>query len=330
MRTVALLLLLLTLPRPALAAVPTGSSWSVVEAPSVRVHHQEEHRPLAVHLAAVAAEEGLRLEQWLGQRGPATVDVILAPDSETFQDLQPGQAPHWAAGTAWPEHGEIWLRADLRNDGPQRIEHVLAHELAHTYLGAVLPQRAPRWFDEGFARAFAFEWTVEEQVVLLQAALWGDLGPISTLNARWPSEAGPARVAYAQSADFVRWIQGQDDGAMPRLVRLLARGQSMDLALRGSIGIDLATAEARWRERLGFWRIVLPAVVTEPLIWSLAAALFIIGGVRRIRRKHRQIAAMPTPGEGPTEGDASEMPRVLPAPWTAKPRAIGVQAGAPW
>lgn len=274
------------------AEAPAGPQWSKLSVGPATVHAEKGTEALASRLAASAPPMIGAIAALLQIDPPEELDIVVAANAASFAAGQRGSPPSWAAGTAWPEDGEIWLRADLR--GGTAIEQVFAHELVHVVLGQAAGPEAPAWFQEGLARMLAGEITLQTRAALLRAALFDRVLPFSRLEHSWPRGAVEAQLAYAQSADFVAWIHETNPGAIRRLAANFAVGQGVDLAFRGAVGATFAGAEQRWRSRITFWHAFFPAIGDGALLWGAAAAIFLVGGTARIIRTRRKVRAMRT------------------------------------
>lgn len=280
-----LLLLALSL----VAAVPEGPGWRRLDAPPATIHHREADSGLARRIAEATLPAAEKIHLATGLSLPRHVDVVLSPDAATFDAVQDGTPPSWAAGTAWPELGEIHLRTG-RVSQQQPLEQVYLHELLHVALGRRL--EAPRWLDEGLARLVAGERDPQQQVALLAASLTGKDLPLEAFLHRWPAGASQAQLAYAESVDFVGFVARQRPGAIPALIDALAGGHDVDAALQIATGRSLPELERAWQHGLSPLSVLLPLLGMSGLPWMIAAALLVVGGVRARRRYHRRLRQM--------------------------------------
>jgi hypothetical protein len=287
------LLLALALPAVAHAAPPTAPGFESLTAGALRFHYRSEDAGIARALAAQgpAALEGIA--QRTGVSSPRVIDVVLAPTFSEFSAVQPGTPPSWAAGTAYWERGEVYLRTRMPHLGSDPIDRVLVHELVHVVLGRAFGDREiPRWLNEGAARLFAGELTPQDHATLVQAALGGALLPLDEITHRWPRSPGRAGLAYAQSVDFVAFLAEQKVDALPQLIAHLSSGVDVDTALSRATGQRLSELEDAWRGRITFWHALLPVVGGSGVTWGFGAMVFFAAAWRRRRSFHRKVAAM--------------------------------------
>ena len=248
------------------------------------------------------------------------LDIRVAVNFEDMQTLAPAGArlPTYASGVAFMEQGVILLSlTDPRSFQRPDMEGVLVHELAHVGLHrAVAGHPVPRWFSEGVAIHEAGEHSIERIRTLWDGTLRGQLVSFADLSGAFGEEHGAVDLAYAQSADVVRYlVDGDDPGRFPRLVTRLREGSTFDDAVRQAYGLPLAYVEREWRaaveRRFGRWPSFLAGLAS---LWALSAVLLVVGYVR-VRRKHAQtLAAWAAAEEAATAQPPTPTPPPTPAP----------------
>lgn len=299
---------------PAAAASPaTGSTPSGLHNAPPPAHvpsgYTLEQRGRARWLYPSAAQseidqlEPVRQRAWaklandLGVYLPPDIDIRVGVNPDQMQQLAPAgyRLPTYATGVAFPEDGlvllsmaepEQWLRPNLAQ--------VLAHELAHVALHrATSGHVVPRWLNEGFAIHEAEEHSVSRVRTLWEGTLRGDLIELSQLSASFPDEhRGEVDLAYAQAADLTGTLLGSDFGPQRfrTLVTQLRAGRPFEEAILASYGMTLERIEQRWRtqvsQRFGGWPTVLSGLTA---VWALAAILLVVGYVRMRRRQRKTL-----------------------------------------
>ena len=315
------MLLVVGLPRALWAAPPPGDGWQRTEAGELRLHHRPQDAGIAAALLAAGPAALRGIEARTGTRAPPVIDVVLAPTFADFEAAQPGRPPSWAAGTAYAERAEVYLRTRLPHVGADPIDRVFVHELVHILVGQRFGDRPqPRWLDEGAARLFAGELTPDDHLTLSRAALGGALLPLAEITNRWPQSPGRAHLAYAQSVDFVAFVAEQGADALPTLIAALADGAELDAALLRSTGKDLRGLEREWRGQLTFWHALIPVLGGSGVTWGFGTLVFVVAGWRRRRAFQRQVTAMGqreawTPAFSPAASFEST-PTEHPGAWT--------------
>jgi len=169
------------------------------------------------------------------------------------------------------------------------LQRVLAHEAAHVYLHAMAPgERVPLWLNEGLATSV--QQTVapdpDARTLLEQAAREGTLMSLLNLCASFPLDASGARLAYAQSASVVDWIQDRyGPSQLRQLFVAYADGATCEGGVYRVLGVSLEALEAQWRASLvpvappqwqwsSFWErngayLILLAVLALPTLFIL-------------------------------------------------------------
>lgn len=267
--------------------------WLSFESEHAVVHAPESAERTATTLSAEVDGVVEELMALTGlERAPTRIQAYLAPTRDSFSTIQPGDPPQWAAGTAYPERSLLFVC--LETHGQKSPRQVFVHEVTHVVLhwsyGETEP---PRWLEEGLAQVVASEFDLQTQVVLSRAALGGGLIPLSSLVDRWPRQAGRARLAYAQSRDFVLFVRHRHgDEALAEMVERLADGEGVEEAMLAATGTPVDELEKRWRGRLSRRYAWLPVLGGSGSMWSIAAVLVVIGWARKRRIKRQRLAQM--------------------------------------
>ena len=269
--------------------------WTTVPGTWVRVHGPDDDIALLLRVARAASDSLPALADRLEVPVGGTIHIYVAPTDEMFRSLQPGAPPLWADATAWPRHGTVFLRSPAARDGDAApLEQVLDHELVHVLLGrAFAPETPPHWLQEGAAQLLAGEMGPDVTRKLSAASLTGSLVYLEALEHRFPKDPVRADLAYAESADFVSWLEatyGPD--TLPELVDASARGDSMRQAVYGATGQFLEDIEADWQGRLAGPAFKFASVAQGEWAWGIAAVALVGAAVSRRRRFHRRLAEM--------------------------------------
>jgi hypothetical protein len=243
----------------------------------------ERVQPLLDHADEIKAE----LTDALGQSVLAKpIEVRVATSPEDMASLAPPDVPTYASAVAFPGLRLIILsmRAPFTQEGTD-LEHELRHELAHMALeDAVAGQHVPAWFNEGFAMHASGE-TFERISTLTQATLWKTLIPLADLDRSMPADATEASVAYAESADFLRFLLRQSDRRrFAGMIDRTRKGEPFDHALSDAYGADLRKLEYEWREDLAKKYTFWPVLLGGSSLWVIVIAALGVGLVKKRRR----------------------------------------------
>lgn len=247
-------------------------------------------------LAGEADAFRARLSADLGQEVLDHAVVRVARSPEQMAELAPQGAPPppYAAGVAYPaEHlALLAMQAPETWEAPDLIE-LLRHELTHLALAdAVANHHVPRWFDEGLAIHESDELPWARTKALWDATLSKRLLPLEDLDRAFPASGYDVNVAYAESADFVRFLMRDDDRArFGSLVQRVRGGTAFDRSLEDAYGTDVRKLEYEWREEVGHRFGIVPVLTGGGLLWVLISGLAVAAWVRHRRRTKAKLAA---------------------------------------
>ncbi len=283
------------IPEPVEAALeaqlpPAPSGFVREQHDGVRWEYPEPAREVVEDLRGVQREAWARLGSELDAELGSGLVIRIGRDPEQMAALAPvGQPPpSYASGVAYPQRGlvlltlaapETWERPD--------VETVLVHELAHVALHrAVNGHAVPRWFTEGVAIHAAGEQSMDRIRTLWSGTVSGRLLPMERLARGFDENPHRVSLAYAQSADFVRWLLARDDGEarFAELIERLGRGQAFETALERTYSISMRSLEIEWHDSLAERFQAWPLLFGSGGLWVLAALLIVIAYARRKRK----------------------------------------------
>lgn len=284
----ALCLLALLLRSPA-AAARAGAEAPAATAQSgtVTVVHAQGDAGYARAVAALAASANERIRADLGLAHPVETAVLLLTRNSpaATREEWARRLPAWIAGAALPARQLIVIRVPP-GQTPNGLEPLLAHELTHVILKADYPGHDgwPLWFQEGLAMRESRSEGVREYLTLSAAALFDRMLSLESLRAGFPAAEADARLAYAQSASFLAFLDASyGRGRFAVLMREL-RGRSFEAAFRAAYGAGIGTAERDWRRWVNRRFAWVPALTSDAALWLLITLLFLVAIVVRRRR----------------------------------------------
>ncbi|MDX2051937.1 MAG: peptidase MA family metallohydrolase [Polyangiaceae bacterium] len=275
--------------RVAKFSVPKG--FSTFDGRWIKFAYHPSLQARVNELIAQANAVRAELTERLGVPVLSQVRVHVARTPGEMELLAPEGAPYpeYASGVAYSELGLVLLtNTPVEPTEYHDLGEVFRHELAHVALSdAVQGREVPRWFNEGFAVFSSGESSFVRLHTLWMASLSGRLMPLSKLVRTFPADAATASVAYAQAADFVRFmVRREDRHRFSGLVRRLNEGVSFGQAVNDSYGAPLETIELEWNEdvskRYTFW----PVLLGGSTLWVALLGLF-FWGYRRKRKESK-------------------------------------------
>jgi hypothetical protein len=250
----------------------------------------ERVQPLLSDADAVKAKLG----DELGQSVLDHVEVRVARTTEEMGTLAPSELPppSYASGVAYPPLKLVLLSltAPVGAEATD-LGEVFRHELVHIALEeAVAGHHIPRWFNEGFAIHESGEHPLARVRTLWDATLSKTVIPLTDLDRSFPQENYEVSIAYAESADFVRFLLRDDD--RQRFASLIDRahnGEPFDRALADAYGVDLRKLEYEWREDIAKRYSFLPVLTGGSFLWVIVIGML---GVGYYKKKKRDKATM--------------------------------------
>ena len=229
------------------------------------------------------------LSDTLGQEILGHVEVRITPTVGDMTRLAPigSPPPAYASGVAYPRlHLVLISMFAPRGADATDLDQVFRHELAHVALeDAVLGQHVPVWFNEGLAIGLAGENSADRVKVLWNATISGNLLPLADLDRSFPHEHFEVGIAYAESADFLRFLMRRSDRVrFAAMIQRVREAQTFDHALTDAYGADLRKLEFQWRSEVERRYSVIPILAGGGIIWVAVIGALGWGYVKKRRR----------------------------------------------
>lgn len=217
------------------------------------------------------------------------VEVRITPTVADMARLAPASVPPptYASGVAY-RGLQLVLISMLEPRGAEAVDlpEVFRHELAHVALEeAAAGHHVPVWFNEGLAISLSGENRYDRLQLLVKSTLAGQLLPLSELDRSFPADHAAVGIAYAESADFVRFLDQKADHA--RFVSMVSRvhdGDAFDRALADAYGSDLRKLEFQWRSQVEHRYSIWPLLAGGSLIWGVVMVVLVLAYAKKKRR----------------------------------------------
>jgi hypothetical protein len=262
----------------------------------------------------------------LGQAVLDHVEVRIARTYDEMVSLAPPELPPpaYASGVAYPalKLVLITLTAPVGSE-PTDLDETFRHELAHVALDdAVLAHHVPRWFSEGLAIHESGEAAWLRSRTLWDATLSRTVLPLADLDRSFPDEHYEVSIAYAESADFVRFLLRDDDRTrFASLVDRVRRGTAFDRAIADAYTTDMRKLEFQWREEIAKRYSFLPVLTGGSLLWVLVITIAAVGWVRKKKRDKATLARWERE-EAATQAVVGAHPDDAQPPASVRPEAV--------
>ena len=229
------------------------------------------------------------LSETLGQDVLSHVEVRITPTVADMTRLAPvgSPPPSYASGVAYPRLKLVLISMFApRGADATNLDQVFRHELAHVALeDAVLGQHVPVWFNEGLAIGLAGENSFDRQDVLWHATVYGNLLPLADLDRSFPRDHFEVGIAYAESADFLRFLMRRTDHVrFAAMVQRVREGQTFERSLGDAYSSDLRKLEFQWRSEIERRYSVIPILAGGGIIWVAVIVALGWGYVKKKRR----------------------------------------------
>jgi len=158
----------------------------------------------------------------------------------------------WVGGHASPELGVVLVAIAPSSSQSIEMETEIPHELAHVMLYRSLGGKyntQPAWLVEGIASVVELYPNPDYARALEIASNNDSLLALEDLCIAFPTDAGNAFLAYAQSQSFVSYIrETYGTTGLGRLTSSYGDGFPCELGSTNALGTPLSQLESRWRE----------------------------------------------------------------------------------
>ncbi len=289
---VAAMLLVLSPVRVARADAGQPAGWELSTATQhialgrVMLHYDPALEDEALQLAAYIPSWWSEMEKALAGDLDDTLTISFVAHSGRIAEAT--GIPHWAAGVAHPESGEIVIAQHAPDGSLTDLDSLMRHEMAHVALyRATGGQKLPQWFHEGVAESFGNEIDLMRSQILAGAVYGPGVPALGDLEANFHG-ADPiaVTVSYAAARDFVNYVRGRDgEGSdLRQVLSELRRGVNFEAAWVKAYGRSLGELDSEWRTGLSGRFVWFPVISAGGLPLAALSPLMVIAAVRRRRQ----------------------------------------------
>lgn len=188
----------------------------------------------------------------------------------------------WADGHADAALGVVIVVAAPDLSAGFNLQREIPHELTHILLYRATGEhyaRVPVWLNEGLAMMNQAQPEPDFPALLAAARDGGRFLPLDSLCGSFPADLAQARLAYAQSESFTRYLRARFGAErLHALIQSYAGGAECSPGLEAALGQPLAALEQAWLAQVTNageaalrWQTVAP--------WLLLGGLVLLGPV---------------------------------------------------
>ncbi len=256
--------------------------WQAQAAEGIEVYWTGSEQTLGQTALDVIARARTNIESVLpGDAAP--LRVFIYPSMADLRSALRLTGRDWVGAEAMPELGLVLVTSvnprTAALDLGQSIPHELSHLMMYRIMGAQY-EHTPRWLDEGLATRFQLSQDAGQHALLQQALEGQGTIPFAELCQQFPAAEAQARLAYAQSAGLVAYLQQQYGlQSLRDLVQAYADGAGCEGGVQRVYGKSLQTLESEWLARERPAPPLLQFLRLNGLWVALAGGSFMIMGL---------------------------------------------------
>lgn len=274
-----------------LPSVPAAQQ-KALQGQNIVVIHDPSLESAAREVVRIYPELELELEELFQWGLGIKPEVVLVRDTRTFQKIANSNL---MVAFAVPEEKLIVIDYSRMTIHPFTLSITLKHELCHLLLHQhIRRQNLPKWMDEGICQWVSDgigELFVNQHLSGLDAAVMsGRIIPLKKLTDHFPRDKASLMLAYEQSKSVIGYIERQyGKGGILNLLDHLQNGDTVEDAVRDSLGISFEQLEKQWLDHLEstpHWLVFIAGNIYS-ILFFLAAVLTFLGFVRLMRRRKK-------------------------------------------
>jgi hypothetical protein len=267
-------------------------NWQTLEAGPLKVHWYQGDVSFG-QAALDTSQAGLEsIARLIPPNLEEPVEIFIYANVDDLQGALVSTNESWIAGHADPALGVVMVAiepgAEQRITMEQRIPHELMHIMLYRSVGLGY-NNIPAWLREGMAILAEMYPNADYDRVLAQAATNNDLIPLKDLCISFPSDAGQAFLAYAESRSFTDYLyDAYGSTGIQNLVRSYADGVDCEHGTERAFGVSLSGLEADWRSSVlgqNAFLSVLQNISPYLVLLCLVLIIPLIGIVSTMRKR---------------------------------------------
>ncbi len=272
-------------------SVPAAQQ-TALQAQNIVVIYDPPLDSAAREIVRIYPELELELEELFEWGLTIKPQILLVGDTQAFQKITNSNL---IVAFAVPEKKLIVIDYSRMTIHPFTLSITLKHELCHLLLHQhISRENLPKWLDEGICQWVSDgigELFVNQNLSGLDAAVMsGRIIPLKKLTNYFPPDKASLTLAYEQSKSVIGYIERQyGNGAILNLLDHLKNGDTVEEAVRDSLGISFARLEKQWLDHLESpprWLVFFAGNIYS-ILFFLAAVLTFFGFLKVLRRRRK-------------------------------------------
>ncbi|MEE8105813.1 MAG: hypothetical protein V3T86_09795 [Planctomycetota bacterium] len=286
----------------ALLLIAGSARGDILESDACRVFFPADARSIAERVLSEFPKERALAAAWLGVM-PAGRPVVHLVDGYRAMAAAAGPgAPAWAVAVTRGDDLLAFRLDKLNRNRGSDLRTVLRHEIVHHCVNHFARGSLPRWFEEGLCVHWAGTAYLQTTSSIESMAAAGRLPSLAAASQGFLADAGTAGASYEIGKSAVEYLLERHGAERLReLLGLVREGESFSDAFEKATGEGVFAFEEAWRQSV---TPNLPFLVDfffrhlELNLLVIAGVLVVIGGVRKLRARPKEMSRLGPPSVG--------------------------------
>lgn len=268
--------------------------WRNVTKANVTVHWYAGDDAFGAAALDAAGAGLLAINDFISISLTQPINIYIYSNAPDLQNTLLLGGEDWVGGHANPELGTVLVAVAPGSNQSIDLETKIPHELAHVMLYRSLGQpyvNQPAWLLEGVASMVEYP-NPDYKHALDVASKNDSLLAFDDLCASFPSDAGSAFLAYAQSQSFVTYIrETYGISGLARLTKSYSEGFNCELGATNALGTPLSQLDARWRESVlgqNITGVAMRNLSPFVLLMALVLVVPVWGAIDMLRQRRKR------------------------------------------
>ena len=268
--------------------------WREVKKENVTLHWYAGDDAFGAAALDAAGMGMLAINEFIPISSIQPIDIYIYSNAPDLQNTLLLGGEDWVGGHANPQLGVVLVAVAPGSSQFIEMETKIPHELAHVLLYRALGKpyaNQPAWLLEGIASMAEYPNPDYERALDI-ASQKDALLMFDDLCASFPTDAGSAFLAYAQSQSFVTYIrETYGTAGLTRLTKSYSEGFNCELGATNALGTPLSQLDARWRESVlgqNITGVAMRNLSPFVLLMALVLVVPLWGAIDMLRQRRKR------------------------------------------